>query len=87
MRFYQKIFSFPSGFGAVALIHSTSRCLRSFLSYSTSKELISYHKELEQQKAKVAKMRENNADEYDIKKQVSPPLFFRSSLTVGKERE
>lgn len=36
----------------------------------TEKELSKYHEELEAQKAKVAKMRADGADEYDIKKQV-----------------
>lgn len=34
------------------------------------KELQSYHTDLEKQRAKVARMREEAADEYDIKKQV-----------------
>jgi tubulin-specific chaperone A len=36
----------------------------------TQKELAAYHKELEDQRAKVARMRGTGADEYDIKKQV-----------------
>lgn len=37
---------------------------------STNKELLHYHRELEQQIEKVSKMRANGADEFDIKKQV-----------------
>ena len=37
---------------------------------STKKELASYIKEGEKQSAKIAKMREDGADEYDIRKQV-----------------
>jgi len=35
------------------------------------KELQRYHEDLQSQQAKVARMREEAADEYDIKKQVS----------------
>jgi hypothetical protein len=46
----------------------------------THKELLHYHKELEQQKEKVAKMRDAGADEYDIKKQVRLLLVFREAV-------
>lgn len=45
------------------------------------KEEASYHKELEQQKARIAKLEANNGDEYELKQEVRSPTCTYTSIT------